>query len=310
MEKPSVTDRSRVETAARYIADHLDRPLSVAEVAKAAGLSEFHFHRIFSAVAGETVGRFITRRRLELAALRLAYERERSITDIALGSGYSSSSNFAKAFSAYFGCSPSRVRDPAEALPSTIGTLTRDYGKAFDPRQLYAGRGVDPPDEAEIVAALEAIVRFVDSPGFSVACLRSDAGYDPDALVALYAELHRRMVQLGLCGEDLDAWGIAHDSPQLTAPELCRYDACVPCPASAPLRPPLFRTDVPAGRYAVFAFQGPVEALEGTFLAIYGSWLPRSSLAPDDFTVIEHHIGNGPSEGSVELEIWIKVRPR
>jgi AraC family transcriptional regulator len=77
-------------------------------------------------------------RRLELSALRLAYESDRSITDIALSSGYSSSSNFAKAFSAYFGVSPSRVQKPEQGLPASIGQLTARYGKNFDPSALYS----------------------------------------------------------------------------------------------------------------------------------------------------------------------------
>lgn len=305
------SDRHRVERAVRYIADHLDRPLSVAEVARAAGLSEFHFHRIFAAVSGESVGRFITRRRLELSALRLAYEPNRTITEIALGSGYSSPSNFTKAFSAYFGCSPSAVRSPAEDLPAAIGTLTKRYGKSFDPRRLYTlpAEG-SQAEHAALAARLDAIVRFEDSAGFSVASLRSAEGYDAEALVQLYADLHRHARQLGLCGDDLDAWGIAHDSPRLTAPELCRYDACVPCPAAVSLPPPLLRTDVPGGRYAVFSFAGLVADVEPTYRAIYSVWLPRSSLAPDEFFVLEHHTGDGPVDGRVEHEIWIKVRPR
>jgi AraC-like DNA-binding protein len=46
---------------------------------------------VFHATLGESIGRFITRRRLELAALRLAYEPDATITAIALDCGYSSS---------------------------------------------------------------------------------------------------------------------------------------------------------------------------------------------------------------------------
>lgn len=53
--------------------NNLTRSLSVAEVARVAAMSEFHFHRVFAAVMDETVGEFIVRQRMELAALRLAY---------------------------------------------------------------------------------------------------------------------------------------------------------------------------------------------------------------------------------------------
>src|SRR6185369_15824809 len=127
--------RPEIERALRFIGDHLDRPISVAEVARAARLSQFHLHRVFHATLGESIGRFITRRRLELAALRLAYESDASITAIALDSGYSSSSNFSKAFAGYFGCSPTRVREPQLGLPASVGKLASLYGKDFRPAE-------------------------------------------------------------------------------------------------------------------------------------------------------------------------------
>ena len=84
--------RPEIDRALAFIAEHLARPISVAEVAKAARLSEFHLHRVFHAELGESIGRFITRRRLELAALRLAYEHDASVTAIANQRVYWSSS--------------------------------------------------------------------------------------------------------------------------------------------------------------------------------------------------------------------------
>jgi len=303
--------RPRIERAIQFIADHGDEPLTVAEVARAAHLSEFHFHRIFSSVMGEPVGRFVTRRRLELAALRLAYEPDRPITDIALSAGYSSLSNFSKAFAAFFGCSPSQVRRPDAALPPAIGTLTRRYGKAFRPADLHAL----PPDVGDDerrrqAAELSRRVRFETFPGLTLACLSSPAGYDAAALESLWTELIDRARQLGLCGDTVDAWGIAHDSPQLTAPELCRYHACVPCPDGAALPGPLFAGRIPAGRYAVFPYAGDVAGVEKEYRAIYSSWFPHSSLAPDDFTSVDHYVHDWPVDGRIDFEIWIKVRPR
>ncbi|HEX6240698.1 MAG TPA: AraC family transcriptional regulator, partial [Polyangiales bacterium] len=131
MNRPETAVRPELQRALRFIGEHLEHPMSVADIAHTAGLSEFHLHRLFHATFGESIGRLITRRRLELAALRLAYEQDRSVTDIALSSGYSSSSNFTKAFSAYFGVSPSGVQKPGSALPVKLGQLTARYGKGF-----------------------------------------------------------------------------------------------------------------------------------------------------------------------------------
>lgn len=209
--------RPQVERALQYIAGHLDRPLTVREVARAAYLSEFHFHRIFTAVMGEPVGRFISRRRLETAALLLAYHPEASVGQIALQCGYSSLSNFSKAFSAFFGCSPSRVRRPGAELPPSIGELPGASGKRFDPRALH----VLPPEAGEherreVLARLTAGLRFETREALEVACLASPAGYDLAAIEATWAELITRAQGLGLCDEAVDAYGMAHDSPMLT----------------------------------------------------------------------------------------------
>jgi AraC family transcriptional regulator len=301
--------RPRVERALQYIANHLDRDLGLAEVAKQAHLSEFHFHRIFTAIVGEPVGRYISRRRLEVAALRLAYEPARSITDIALSSGYSSPSNFTKAFTGYFGVSPSRVRRPDPSLPPALGKLTRMYGREFRPEDLY----VLPPDDdalEEELAALVGELRFENCQGFDVACLASPAGYDLPALERTWAEMVERARELGLAEHEVDAWGIPFDSPMLTAPELCRYHACVPCPTGFEPPAPLFRGHVPAGRYAVFHYAGEVAGVERRVRAIYSLWLPRSSVEVDEFVPIDHYVNDGPVGGHVDFELWVKVRPR
>lgn len=303
--------RPEIERALRFIADNLERPLSVGEVARAAHLSEFHLHRVFHAALGESIGSFITRRRLELAALRLAYETDRTITDIAQSSGYSSSSNFGKAFSGYFGVSPGRVRDPRGALPDSIGKLTARHGKDFRPGALYTLAHEPDSEQRRVEAARwEAKVRFETSPGKTFACLASPAGYDFETAERTWHELIARARQLGLCDDDVDAWGIAHDSPDLTAPELCRYHACVPCAPDSELPGPLFRGQMLSGRYAVFPFAGAVTSIPEVYRSIYSCWFRESSLSPDGYTPLDHYVGDFPEAGQVELEIWFKVRPK
>lgn len=300
-----------MERAIRFIGENLDRPLLLEEVAKAAALSPFHFHRIFRAVMGEAVGRYITRRRLELAALRLAYETDRTITDVALSSGYSSSSNFTKAFTAHFGCPPSAVRSPKPPAPTAIGQLARAHGRDFRPEALGAlPPDADPVERERIARHWSSRMSFVEAKTLHFACLASPAGYDAEALKASWVELIRAGRELGICGHPVDAWGILHDSPKITAPELCRYLACIPCPPEVELPAPLLRGQRQEGRYAVFRYAGTVEGIEEAYRGIYTCWFPQTTLAPDDLEPIEHYISDEPKNGQVELELWLKVRPR
>lgn len=53
-----------------YIDEHLDDELTMEALAKVASYSPFHFHRIFQAVTGETVHRYVKRLRLQAAGKR------------------------------------------------------------------------------------------------------------------------------------------------------------------------------------------------------------------------------------------------
>lgn len=312
LDSPSLDQRQRMLRAAAYIVENLHRPISVAEVAKSVALSEFHFHRLFSALMDETVGEFALRRRMELSALRLAYRPDCSITEIALDSGYSSSANFAKAFSLYFGCRPSDVRKPLHAQNSKLGKLTSRYGKDFSPAELYALPGPAPEAERERRRReVERELRFEVQQEKPLACLRSPSGYDYKALSDTWAELIGRARQLGICGDEVDAFGMSHDSPQITAPELCRYDACVPYDGRIALPAPLFRAVIPAGRYAIFRYAGEVLGVEARVRDIFSLWFPHSSVFPDEqFTSIDHYVNDEPKDGFVDMEIWFRVRPR
>ena len=61
----------RIKQAMRYIVDNLDAPIDLRERADHVCLSRFHFHRVFQALAGETVGKVVRRQRLERVATRL-----------------------------------------------------------------------------------------------------------------------------------------------------------------------------------------------------------------------------------------------
>jgi AraC family transcriptional regulator, positive regulator of tynA and feaB len=106
--------RPRIE---HHIECHLsDTTLNPGAVARAAGISVRHLHRLF-AVEGCTVLEWIRERRLErcrtdLADLRLS---NKSITDIALGWGFSDSAHFSHCFHKEFGLSPRQFRLQARA---------------------------------------------------------------------------------------------------------------------------------------------------------------------------------------------------
>jgi AraC family transcriptional regulator len=298
----------RIQRALDYIAANLDQSIQLADVAEAAAFSEYHFHRIFRAVMDETVGEYVTRQRMQTAALMLAYHEDLPITQVALACGYSSSSNFSKAFSRFFGVSPSEVRKPSGKPAAAISVLRQRYGHDFSPGDLHTLP--DPPQVDARLAELEASVRFERWDAFAVVCMRSDRGYDVAANTRLWVELIQRVRALELCGDEIDAYAITYDDPALTSSERCRYHACVRVTGIGGAPPePLFMAEIPDGRYAVFPYRGPGSEIGRMYRDIYALWFPHSSLAPDTPPPIEHYIHDEPDEhGVIDMEIAIKVR--
>lgn len=92
-----------------FIDAHLDWPLTLADLASEAALSEFHFARMFRHSAGEAPHQFVMQRRM-LRARMLLTQPALTLTDIALQCGFHSSSHFSHRFRQVHGVTPSAYR--------------------------------------------------------------------------------------------------------------------------------------------------------------------------------------------------------
>jgi AraC family L-rhamnose operon transcriptional activator RhaR len=108
-----------VRQALRYIHGNLNRPLSVAEVARHVHLSRRQLTRLFTDQAGSPPASYIEQARLDHAAALLRHTA-RPIKDIATQFGYADVSRFTRAFSRRTGTPPGRYRRQAgPATPSS-----------------------------------------------------------------------------------------------------------------------------------------------------------------------------------------------
>ncbi|MGH8175398.1 MAG: helix-turn-helix domain-containing protein [Steroidobacter sp.] len=105
-------DRRRAVRAALWIDAHSQEHIDLDSAAQEAGLSPFHFLRMFGSVVGVTPHQYLVRSRLRRAA-RLLSERERAITDIAIEVGFGDLSNFVRTFHRAAGVSPGKFRQAA-----------------------------------------------------------------------------------------------------------------------------------------------------------------------------------------------------
>lgn len=124
-----------------HIDRHLDTPLDLAQLADVAHFSRFHFHRVFAAWMGETLGDYARRRRLETAALRLACRPDETILDIALATGFGSGEAFARAFKIKFGCTPTAWRAGVAAKNAAMLATMRLRRQDSNPDQAMRNPG-------------------------------------------------------------------------------------------------------------------------------------------------------------------------
>lgn len=106
-------DRRRAVEAALWLEEHAHRAIDLDMIARQAGLSPFHFLRLFARVLGVTPHQYLVRCRLRHAA-RLLADPAPSITDVAFDVGFADLSNFVRTFRRAAGVSPRAFRKAAQ----------------------------------------------------------------------------------------------------------------------------------------------------------------------------------------------------
>jgi AraC family transcriptional regulator len=295
--------QKRLNRALSYIRENLDKPLSLGDVAKAACFSEFHFHRVFSSLMHETLGEYITRKKLEHAAIKLAYLPAPHVTAIADEVGYASVSSFSKAFNQWFGCRPTDIQQIKQRLDLGGGKLQTKYEKSIEANQLF----VSDKENDEHFAALNARVKVRVEPATTVVYVTSPKGYDVDSIRRTWTQLFQLIEDAGIDWNSCERFSVSHDHPGLTPAERCRYDACVSVPKDNITKLDLPTALIPAGRYAVYPVEGPEASILDQYLEFYTVWMPQSGYEPENFPVVEHYL-QSCENGNLKVELWAKVK--
>jgi AraC family transcriptional regulator len=255
--------QERIGRALAYVHEHLDEPLALEDLARAAHFSPFHFHRIFRGLLGEAAGDLVRRLRLERAAMALRHS-SRSVQDIALAAGYGTHEAFTRAFRAAYNQAPTEFRAGVPvtvylASPSNVHYVSSEaYELAF------VGEGADAMD-----------VRVEDVPAERVACLWGKGPYGE-----IMPMLWQRFCQLagprGLLGPGGRFLSIFCDDPELTDPRECRSAACVTVDGRFKPEGELEEDQVGGGLYAIYTYKGPFAGIGAAWMQFCGQWIPQN----------------------------------
>ncbi len=107
--------QEKMNRAVDYIEENLAGEFQLEAAARRAESSVWEFQRIFSFIAHISLGEYIRRRKLALAAIDIQRGNDK-IIDIALRYGYESPAAFSRAFGQAYGVSPSSARNEGTAL--------------------------------------------------------------------------------------------------------------------------------------------------------------------------------------------------
>ncbi len=319
--------QQRMYKVLAFIDQHLDQALDLATLAEVAHFSAFHFHRLFAAWMGETLADYVRRRRVEVAAMRMAAQPRLSVLRAALGVGFGSGEAFSRAFRLRFGASPSAWRLQAALDRSLERARHHEAGHAMrNPGQVDGkndqAKSAAPLDTGFAINLLENAVNpsthplpldavtLIERAPTTVAYLRYTGPYGEPISKFWQTVYYPWAVTHGLLEQP--RYGISHDDPGIVQPDKLRYDACVEVPANFVPSGGAQLTTLPGGRYAAYRFKGTGAEFPAGWTAILRDWLPGSGLQLDarpSFEFYGRDSSYDPASGVMTCDICIPVAP-
>ncbi|WP_328787534.1 AraC family transcriptional regulator [Streptomyces sp. NBC_00273] len=280
----------RLNQAMEHIEHRLDQPIDAADLARIAVTSEYHFRRLFSALAGMPLSEYVRRRRLTVAGAEVL-GGERTLLEIAVRYGYTSGEAFARAFRAVHGVGPGEARRRGATLRSqprmsfrliVEGSSSMEYKVVEKDEFRVVGRKARVPLVHE--GPNPAIAAFIREIGQeTLRRIESLSDQEPEGIVSASDDLHDSRAE----GTELDYYhGVV---TRAAVPE--DMDALT----------------VRAGTWAVFESSGPFpQTLQHLWRDVFTQWFPsnpyRSRPGPE---ILRTRLSQDGTEANAEL--WIPV---
>ncbi len=256
-----MTYLTQIQRAIDHIEHNLDGEIDVARVARVAGISRWHFQRIFKALTNETVKTYIRSRRLARALDKLLTTDER-ILDIAFAAGFESQAAFTRTFKRTFDITPAAYR--------RLGDKSLFLKKVrFDADYLeHIQHAVSLEPVVETCSAMKVV--GYETKFFSVDSEKNNIAEQlPPLWDRFMSDVERITERVG---------GVAYGVVQQDAEdsELLTYVAGMEVPTEAGVPDGMVAVDIPQSLRARFTHRGPMVNMNNTVNFIYSSWLLES----------------------------------
>lgn len=233
-----------------YIMQHLDQELTVDSVSAHFFISKYHFSRIFKEETGESLYAFIKRCRADQSAVDIKLNPGKSITDIGLDYGYSSS-NYSSLFRKHHDTPPAMFRQslPAQSMPVPFAP---ERIACFKTAGEY-GAGIEIQELDEFFVLYE---RFIGS----------------------YTDIEKNWYHFldqykSVLNENTVLIERFFNDPSITNQEQCICDICMTVEPDCGLENVM---RIRGGRWIVYRFDGEIKDIFETLQGIFSVWLPQS----------------------------------
>jgi AraC family transcriptional regulator len=289
----------RLNRVLDYIRANITGDLCLETLAQVANFSPFHFHRLFTAMVGETVNAYIRRIRMQQAAGQLMYNPKKTITRIAIDCGFSSPSSFAREFRQTFGMSASKFRAGGHDSVAKVRETLAQEGAEFYP-------DVTPKERTQMAISIE--VR--EMPELHVAYIRHMGPYN--LIGEAFGRLMRWAGARGLLRfPETSMLAVYYNGPDMTPVNQLSCDACVTVPVGTPVEGEIGTMTIPGGTFAVAHVEIDVTQYSEAWQRLIGDWLPRSGYQPDDRLCYELYLNDPESHPEKKhiVEICEPIRP-
>lgn len=279
-----------IQKAIDFMEDHILDQITIEEIAQHANASAFHFQRTFTILTNITVGEYLRRRRLTLAAKELS-ATDCKIIDLAFKYGYETPEAFTKAFRRQHGITPSNARKYIGKLKLYERLVIQVILKGAEPMKY----NVIEKEPFQIVGIKQEFSCVDWEQSIEISKMWGKA--NTDGTCELLSKLNNGQVKgmLGICigeqGEQsIDYW-IATES-NAEAPE------------------GFLSMVIPASKWVVFEIHGPMpDAMQNGWKQIFSEWFPTSGYEHAGLPELEVYPDHdNPTSPDYYSEIWVPVK--
>lgn len=271
---------ARIGRVVDYLHDHLEDELNLDLLADVAAMSRWHWHRVYTAMQGETVAATVRRLRFSRAADRLA-NSDADLGEIAKRAGYTTAEAFGRAFKQSYGMTPGAYREGgSHALFKAANRASDASGFKVEIVALPAERCVAVPHKGSYMQISRAFEQLFASAG-------------PAGLVTRQS----RMI------------GVYYDDPDAVEEAALRSAACLPIDAGRAVPNGFETIETRGGSYAKLSYKGPYADMREAYRWLMGVWLPASRDEAADGPMLEEYLNSPADTAPPELrtDIFLPV---